>query len=332
MRASATAPIWVDFAGHDAPVPEARDGARASPSGTDDARGDARRGRRDDLLRPQLNNRVGTTLEARPTRRRSPARRRRSSTTPSQSPAARHPIIAENELFGAQTPTPWSATNAQYRANVLALLQALDDARRAPALTIANPPYTGGDAAEWWRQVAKVAILLRQVYFTSPNPTGLYALGPGRASRSMRNGMRGLVTHFTQIGIPASRIALELQFQSAPGLGGRDGLQPAAAWFEIVKLEALAAKQVAAEFKIAGIWSWGWASFCDGRGRPGQARGGVRLAVGARPAAVRRADPGGRSGFNASLTEGQIALPAAVRCALGDSRRIDVATCRGPRR
>ena len=77
----------------------------------------------------------------------------------------------------------------------------------------------------------------------------------------MRAGMRGLVNKLTQIGIPAGRIALQLQFNSSPGLGARAGLQPASAWFEIVKLESLAAQQVVKEFKIAGVWSWGWATF-----------------------------------------------------------------------
>ena len=118
------------------------------------------------------------------------------------------PLIAENELFGAQTQTPWSATNAQYRANVLSLLQALDALGATTALTIANPPYTGGDAADWWREAAQAAILVRQVYFTSPGPKALYALGPERASRAMRRGLRGLVTHLGQIGIPAPTNAL----------------------------------------------------------------------------------------------------------------------------
>ena len=51
-------------------------------------------------------------------------------------------------------------------------------------------------------------------------------------------GLRGLIAHFSQIGIPAQRVALELQFQSALGDGGRNGLQPKQAWFEIVKEEA----------------------------------------------------------------------------------------------
>src|SRR5205085_6800124 len=136
--------------------------------------------------------------------------------------------------------TPWTATTAQYRANVLALVQALDDLGATTAITIANPPFTGDEAADWWRQAAQASILVRQVYFTAPGPKGLFARGPERASRAMRQGMRGLISHFAQIGIPAGRVALELQFQSAAGQGGRQGLQPTSAWLEIVKLEALA--------------------------------------------------------------------------------------------
>ena len=39
----------------------------------------------------------------------------------------------------------------------------------------------------------------------------------------MRSGMRALVRKFTEIGIPASRVALELQFQSAPGRAAARG-------------------------------------------------------------------------------------------------------------
>ena len=77
----------------------------------------------------------------------------------------------------------------------------------------------------------------------------------------MRSGMRALVRRFTEIGIPASRVALELQFQSAPGTGGREGLQPRSKWLEIVKLQALAAQRVTRELRTHSIWSWGWATY-----------------------------------------------------------------------
>ena len=156
-------------------------------------------------------------------------------------------------------------------------------------MTIANPPYTGGDAAQWWRDLAASALLIRQVFFTSPNVPQLHALGPIRASRTMRSGMRALVRKFTDIGIPPSRVALELQFQSAPGTGGREGLQPRAKWLEIVKLQALAARRVTKELRTHSIWSWGWATFSAGRDRPGQGRGRVRLPLGPRPEPVQRA-------------------------------------------
>jgi hypothetical protein len=52
-----------------------------------------------------------------------------------------------------------------------------------------------------------------------------------------------------------------LQFSSTRGAGGREGLQPLGNWLDVVKWEALAAKQVAYELRVPTIWSWGWASF-----------------------------------------------------------------------
>jgi hypothetical protein len=229
------------------------------------------------------------------------------------------PLIAENELFGAQTPTPWTATTSQYRANVLALLRALDALGATTAITIANPPYTGDEAADWWREAAKASILVRQVYFTAPGPKGLYKLGPQRASRSMRQGMRGLVAHFGQIGISASRVALELQFQSAAGEGGRQGLEPRAAWLEIVKLEALAARQVASELHVQGIWSWGWPSFSTAGNDPDKGAAAC-VYLWARDRKLCDGPSLAGRAFDTSLTEGQVSLPGNVRCSLGTAR------------
>jgi hypothetical protein len=324
-RAAATAcglppgsPLWVDYAGHNAPIVPKRGMVLAVSSGTVIPAQMRAAGAATIFFDLHLNDRVGTTVA--PADPASiPAKAQRLFDFAVQVTGCPTPLIAENELFGAQTPTPWSATNAQYRANVLLLLQELAKLGATPAITIANPPYTGGDAAEWWRQAAQAAILIRQVYFTSPGPKGLYKLGPARASRAMRNGMRGLVSKFAAIGIPAARVALELQFQSAAGQGGRQGLEPKAAWLEFVKLEALAAKQVAAETKIEGVWSWGWPSFSAAGDDPDK------------PAAAcvylwtrdhRFCDAPALAGvpFNTSLTEGQIVLPAGVRCTFPSGR------------
>ena len=201
---------------------------------------------------------------------------------------------------------------------MLAFLTALTNLGARPLLSVANPPFTGGDAAEWWRQVSKVAIILRQVYFTSPNAKALYALGPAAASRTMRSSMRGLVNKLTQIGIPSGRVALQLQFNSSPGLGARAGLEPASAWFEIVKLEALAAKEVVKEFKIAGIWSWGWATFSATAAPDPDKPATACVWLWARDQTLCDGPAAAGAGFDASLTDGQVALAPTARCVFPD--------------
>jgi hypothetical protein len=68
--------------------------------------------------------RVGTPLEP-----FDPAvvinRANRLYSTAAMSSGCSRPMIAENELNGANTLTPWTATNAQYRRNVLIYVQTL---------------------------------------------------------------------------------------------------------------------------------------------------------------------------------------------------------------
>ncbi len=316
-----TSPLWIDYAGGNSVIPAKPGIVAAVASGTEIPAQMRAKGAATIFFDLNFNNRIGT-----PTDPADPAtiadKARREYAYAVSVTGCSTPIIAENELFGAQTPTPWSDTNALYRANALALLQDLAALGAQPALTIANPPYTGGDAADWWRSVAKVAILVRQVYFTSPDSKGLYRMGPVAASRTMREGLRDLVTHLADVGIPAGRIALELQFQSTPGQGGRNGLQPAPAWFEIVKLEALAAKQVASEFEIQGIWSWGWATYSAAGSDPDKPRAACVWLWASRGRqlcdAPRYAGP-----FDTSLTEGQLILPAGARCLLPNGQVID---------
>src|SRR6478672_10335296 len=320
----AQVPMWVDYAGHDAPITPKPGLVLAVSSGTAVPAAMRAAGAATIFFDLHLNDRVGTpSAPADPSTIAAKAKREFDFAV--QVTGCATPLIAENELFGAQTVTPWSATNAQYRANVLLLLQELDKLGATTALTIANPPYTGGDAAEWWRQAAEASILVRQVYFTAPGPKGLFKLGPERASRAMRQGMRGLIAHFAQIGIPAGRVALELQFQSAAGQGGRQGLQPRSAWLEFVKLEALAAKQVAAETKIEGVWSWGWPSFSTAGDDPDKAAAACVYLWTRDPKLCDGPSIAGPE-FDTSLTEGQIVLPKGVRCTLGGRtiRRADV--------
>jgi hypothetical protein len=314
----AAAPLWVDYAGHDAPIVPKPGMVLAVSSGTVVPSQMRAAGAATIFFDLHLNGRIGTTgAPADPATIEGKAKKLFDFAV--QVTGCSTPLIAENELFGAQTPTPWSTTNAQYRANALALLQDLGALGATPAITIANPPYTGGEAADWWREAAKAAILIRQVYFTSPGPKGLIALGPARASRSMRKGMRGLVARFGAIGIPAKRVALELQFQSAPGQGGRQGLQPTAAWLELVKLEALAAKQVAEDTNIEGVWSWGWPSFSVAGNDPDKPAAAC-VYLWTRDPKLCNAPAVAGAGFNTSRTEGQLELPAGIRCTFGATR------------
>jgi hypothetical protein len=175
------------------------------------------------------------------------------------------PVMALNELFGAGTVTPWTEKNAQYRANVLAFVQRLSGRGAKPVLLVSSPPYTGGEAGEWWRQIAGSAQIVRQVYFSGRH---IHELGPVLGSRVMRDALRRGVADFTDIGIHPSRIGLMLGFQTKRGTGGREGLRPKGAWYRVVKLEALAARLVAKETGIGSVWSWGWASWTEAERDP----------------------------------------------------------------
>ena len=307
-------PLWVDFAGHDSPVPHKPGLTLAFNSGTEKPAQARAAGAATIMFDLNFNNRVGS-----PTEPRDPAtivdRADRLYEFAVQMNGCPTPWIALNELFGAQTPTPWTPTTAQYRANVLTLVRRLRERGAQPFVTIANPPYMEGEALQWWRDLAASAILIRQVFFTSPNVAGLHAMGPVRASRSMRSGMRGLVRRFTDAGIPASRVALELQFQSAPGTGGREGLQPRSKWLEIVKLQALAVRQVTRELGTHSIWSWGWATFSTA-GIDKDKGEAVCVYLWVRDPNLCSGPGAAGPAFDTSLTAGQLNLPAGVVCTM----------------
>jgi hypothetical protein len=308
-------PVWVDFAGHNVPVAVKPGMVLAVASGTDVPAQFRSEGGATVLFDLNFNKRVGTTTApADP----SVINQRAQSLFQyaQQVTGCSTPVIAENELSGAQTPTPWTPNNAQYRANVLQFLTDLTNMGATPLLSIPNPPFTGGDATYWWQQVSKVAILLRQVYFTSPNIPALYKLGPTEASLDMRQSLRGLVDHLTQIGIPSGRVALQMQLTTSPGLGQRAGLEPSTAWLEMVKLEALAASAVATQFKLPAVWSWGWATFGSAPPDPDVAAA-VCVWQWTYDQSLCDGPSAAGAGFDSSLTEGQLAVPAADRCVTG---------------
>lgn len=175
------------------------------------------------------------------------------------------PTIGLNELFGAQLRTPWRPSNAQYRADVLELVRDLAEHGARPHLFVSEPAATAGPAGAWWRSVAEVATVVREVYIPA---TTLAALGRRGSAAYLQFQLRRAVRNLTTIGIPTGHVGLALGFQ--PDRSGRNGL-PAAQWFEVVKSEGLAAAQVAAEFRLDSVWSWGWATFDGNRADPATA-------------------------------------------------------------
>lgn len=220
------------------------------------------------------------------------------------------PLIAHNELFGAHLVTPWSESNAQYRANVLLFLQTMAARGARPFLLISSKPYTAGEAGDWWRQVAQVADLVQEVYFPAPS---IHKLGPVAGSRRLRVAFREAVLRFTRLGIPARKVGVVLGFQTGRGAGGREGLEPAQAWYETVKWQALAAKQVAGEWNLGSVWSWGWGHWGTSTPDPDKADAAC-VYLWARSQSLCDGIAAAGPGFNASRTEGQIRLPRGIQC------------------
>src|SRR5262245_16550035 len=222
------------------------------------------------------------------------------------------PLIALNELNGASTTTPWTTTNSRYRQNILDLLRALQSRGARPFLLVNSFPYTGGDAAAWWRDAAQVADIVPEVYFNAPS---VVRQGVILGSRRMRTTLRAQVAAFTAIGIPVSKLGFVLGFQSGPGAGGREGLQPSSLWFEYAKLYTLAAKRIASEFGVATVRSWGWGTFNTAGADPDKQAAACVYLWARDPSLCDGPDAAGGE-FDDSVTEGQIALAQGVQCSI----------------
>ena len=231
------------------------------------------------------------------------------------------PWIAENELFGAGLATPWSDTNTQYRANVLTYLQTLAARGARPFLLVSSHPFTGGEAAAWWQQVAAVADIVRETYFSAKR---LFPQGPIVGNRTVRTTMRTDLEDFLAIGIPASKLGVMVGFQTTPGGGGRDRLQPASACFDVVKWQALAAREIAKELGISSIWSWGWGTWTAVEQDPDK-RAAACVWLWTRAQSLCNGPSAAGPNFDASLTEGQIVLAPGVQCRVGASTLTDSA-------
>jgi hypothetical protein len=234
------------------------------------------------------------------------------------------PIIALNEMAGQDTASPWSAGTAAYRQNVLALVTALSLGGARPFLLIPgtpHPPNVANDAATWWQQLSQVSDIVLEVYASAPT---ISKAGSLLGSRALRGSFRDALQPFLSISVPAGRLGVMLGFQSGIGFAGREGLQPTDSWLEIVKLEALAAKQVASELGVWSVWSWGWGTF-DAAGADADKPIAACTYLWARDPVLCDVQAQVDGGFNADRDAGQILLADGVQCQIGAKQTITIA-------
>ena len=126
------------------------------------------------------------------------------------------PLIALNELWGASLPTPLTPTAERYRANVLRFVTRLRERGGRPALLVSSEPFTGGDAATWWKSVAAVSDLVLENY---ANANLIWREGAVDGSRRLRVRHRQSAAKLLALGIPPARIGIMIGFQTGAGSG-----------------------------------------------------------------------------------------------------------------
>lgn len=225
------------------------------------------------------------------------------------------PLIALNELWGASLPTPLTPTAERYRANVLHFVTRLAERGGRPALLVSSEPSTDGDAAAWWREVGKVSDLVLENY---ANANLIWRDGAVDGSRRLRTRHRKSAAKLLAVGVPATRIGLMLGFQTGPGTGGREGLQPRSRWFDVAKWQAFAAAQVARELRLSHVWSWGWAQRNERSNDPDKTYAAC-VWLWARDPGLCDAPGALGQELDADRRAGQIDLPAGIRCVYGDT-------------
>jgi len=223
------------------------------------------------------------------------------------------PLIALNELWGASLPTPLTPTAERYRANVLRFVTRLAERGARPALLVSSEPFTGGDAAPWWRSLAAVSDLVLENY---ANANVIWHDGPIDGSRRLRVRYRQSAAKLLAVGIPPTRIGIIVGFQTGQGTGGREGLQPRARWFDVVKWQALAIREVARELGLAHLWSWGWAQR-DERSNDPDKTDAACVWLWSRDASLCDAPRILGRELDADMRTGQLNLPAGTRCVYG---------------
>jgi len=225
------------------------------------------------------------------------------------------PLLALNELWGASLPTPLTPTAERYRANVLRFVTRLRERGARPALLVSSEPFTGGDAAAWWKSVAAVSDLVLENY---ANANLIWREGPVDGSRRLRIRHRQSAAKLLALGVPPARIGIMIGFQTGAGSGGREGLRPRSRWFSVAKWHTLAVKQVAKELDLAHVWSWGWAQRDERSNDPDKTYAAC-VWLWARDSSLCDAPAVLGREFDADTKTGQLGLPSGARCMYGST-------------
>ena len=228
------------------------------------------------------------------------------------------PIIAENEFFDDDSTAPRTSDQvAQYKKNVLTMMQTMASRGGHPYLLLPYKFATHSIAPSWWRRLTDYGNIVLEVY---PSAREVYAQGAIAGNRRLRQELRRAITNLTSIGVRPANIGVMLGFHVV-GKGGRNGLEPASAWWRVVKWQALAARRVARETSIDSIWSWGWGGGAASYDPDKETAACVYLWT--RSSSLCDALPLAGPGFNSSLGEGQLTLPRRTRCLVGSRRLTD---------
>ena len=306
-----TKPLWIDYGTPELISVFARPGVIVAGSGAEYPERARSAGAKTVYWDMYLSSRVGTPMKPADAAGLA-AKAQRVFDFAGLSAGCPDPVIVMNELFGASMPTPWTPTASRYRANVLAWARLLKEKGAHPLLLVSSEPFTGGDAGAWWRELAQFADIALEKYFNAPS---IHKAGPEFGSRRMRTSMRDSLAKLVAIGIPSSQLGVVMAFQTRRGSGGREGLEPAGAWFEVAKLQALAAKHIAREFRLGYVVSWGWGFFNE-QARDPDKLGAACVWLWARNSSQCQVDAVPQR-FDRDLSAGQIDLGSGVRCLLG---------------
>ena len=210
-----------------------------------------------------------------------------------------------------RSPRPPSATAPTSCASSRASRSAADGRR----CFVSSEPFTGGDAAAWWRAVGAVSDLVLENY---ANANLIWRDGAIDGSRRLRARHRQSASKLLAVGIPPSRIGIMIGFQTGAGAGGREGLRPRSRWFSVAKWHTLAVKQVAKELDLAHVWSWGWAQRNERSNDPDKTYAAC-VWLWAREASLCDAPAILGDELDADTKTGQLGFPAGVRCLYGST-------------